>query len=65
MSRSTYLAPDLKYLLSSNKPLEFAGKVLFLFVILLTEENPAKFTDPSRRYILFWKKNIDILTSSL
>jgi hypothetical protein len=32
MSRLIHLAPNLKYLLFSNKPLEFAGKVLFLFV---------------------------------
>lgn len=65
MSRSIHLDLDLKYLLFSNKPLEFAGEVLFHFVFWLNEEDSAKFTDPSRRYILFVIQNIDILTSSL
>lgn len=32
MSRLIHLASDLNYLLFSNKPLEFAGKALYLFV---------------------------------
>lgn len=39
MSRLIHLASDLNYLLFSNKPLEFAGKALYLFVYFNREKS--------------------------